>query len=201
MEAPILSEPDSELTVQEMECETALNPATATATVSVPVTETETNALTLTDNESVVKTSNDESVDTSVETSVEMSVETNVETNGVPIKEAPVDANADADADADVEVEAEPDAEDSSMEENPDRTTESPTTGDNNNTLNGIKCVFCNQVLNAGDVPKLLECLHSACGACVKSKIVEHNQTDVENSTESKGMKQFNIAIICFRCL
>lgn len=37
------------------------------------------------------------------------------------------------------------------------------------------KCVFCNKVFVLGDDPKLLECLHAACTACVTNKLSDHN--------------------------
>lgn len=52
-----------------------------------------------------------------------------------------------------------------------DRTTESPSTGENYI----YKCVFCDQVLTATDDPKLLECLHNACGSCTNNKLYEQN--------------------------
>lgn len=38
-----------------------------------------------------------------------------------------------------------------------------------------FKCIFCDRVLTANDDPKLLECLHNACGSCVESKLYEEN--------------------------
>lgn len=101
--------------------------------------------------------------------------DTSVETNDVSIKETSTIA------------------EESTDGENPDRTTESPTTGDNNNSLSGMKCVYCNQILTATDEPKLLECLHSACGACIKSKINEQRQLELDNATSSTKGKYLNI--------
>jgi len=37
------------------------------------------------------------------------------------------------------------------------------------------KCVFCSKVFVLGDDPKLLECLHAACTACVTNKLSDHN--------------------------
>lgn len=58
----------------------------------------------------------------------------------------------------------------------------SPTTGDEppNNPWNFVKCIFCQHTLAAGDNPKLLECLHTACTPCVSSKLAEQNQLDGE---------------------
>jgi len=36
-----------------------------------------------------------------------------------------------------------------------------------------FKCVYCAQVLGLNDRPKLLECLHVACGQCVNTKFSE----------------------------
>lgn len=101
--------------------------------------------------------------------------DTSVETNDVSIKETSTIT------------------EESTDGENPDRTTESPTTGDNNNSLSGMKCVYCNQMLTATDEPKLLECLHSACGACIKSKINEQRQLELDNATSSTKGNSLNI--------
>lgn len=53
-----------------------------------------------------------------------------------------------------------------------DRTTESPSTGENYI----YRCVFCDQILTANDEPKLLECLHNACGSCTNNKLYEQNE-------------------------
>lgn len=39
------------------------------------------------------------------------------------------------------------------------------------------KCVWCDQSLTAKDIPKLLECLHVACGSCVTAKFSEIDRT------------------------
>lgn len=84
-----------------------------------------------------------------------------------------------------VEVPEEPpkldSAEDSTVENAEERTSESPTTGDNINPWCSTKCVYCQQILSGCDDPRLLECLHSACGACIKSKISETNQEGTDN--------------------
>lgn len=54
-----------------------------------------------------------------------------------------------------------------------DERVESPTTGE----PYSFKCVFCDQVLSASDDPKLLECLHNACGSCIGQKIYEVSDT------------------------
>jgi hypothetical protein len=58
----------------------------------------------------------------------------------------------------------------------------SPTTGDEppNSPWSCVKCIFCHHTLTAGDSPKLLECLHTACTSCVSSKLTEQNQLDGE---------------------
>jgi hypothetical protein len=55
---------------------------------------------------------------------------------------------------------------------------ESPTTGE----AYTFKCVFCEQLLTANDDPKLLECLHNACGNCVGNKLYENQETELEKS-------------------
>ncbi|XP_076646892.1 E3 ubiquitin-protein ligase TRIM33 isoform X2 [Halictus rubicundus] len=48
------------------------------------------------------------------------------------------------------------------------------------------KCVFCEKAFVSGDDPKLLECLHAACTACVNSKLSDHNTSvDVDVLLES----------------
>ncbi|XP_046394134.1 E3 ubiquitin-protein ligase TRIM33-like isoform X2 [Ischnura elegans] len=50
-----------------------------------------------------------------------------------------------------------------------------------------VKCVFCNQILTVSESPKLLDCLHSACSSCIKSKLKEQeegNDDVVVNSLE-----------------
>lgn len=37
------------------------------------------------------------------------------------------------------------------------------------------KCVFCGKTFTCGDDPKLLECLHAACSACVNTKLTDPN--------------------------
>lgn len=59
---------------------------------------------------------------------------------------------------------------------NEDSNVESPTTGDSY----VFKCVFCERVLNGGDAPKLLECLHNACGSCINNKLFEQNEGNVK---------------------
>lgn len=83
----------------------------------------------------------------------------------------------------------------SNEENSADRTAESPTTGDNNNPWSSTKCVFCKQCLNASDEPKLLECLHSACGSCIKSKISE-----VQSTQQDENAKQNVNTISCALC-
>ncbi|XP_068906901.1 E3 ubiquitin-protein ligase TRIM33-like isoform X2 [Tenebrio molitor] len=57
---------------------------------------------------------------------------------------------------------------------------ESPTTGE----AYTFKCVFCEQLLTANDDPKLLECLHNACGNCVGNKLYENQETELEKNVE-----------------
>lgn len=91
---------------------------------------------------------------------------------------------------------------DEPIEENSaDRTAESPTTGDNN-LWSSTKCVYCKQVLTGNDEPKLLECLHSACGACVKSKMNEiMNLIDSGSSnSNSKGVQVISCGLCKIVC-
>ncbi|XP_012224191.1 E3 ubiquitin-protein ligase TRIM33 [Linepithema humile] len=56
------------------------------------------------------------------------------------------------------------------------------------------KCVFCNKVFTLGDDPKLLECLHAACTACVSTKLSDPNTSvDVDVLLESN-------VIMCHIC-
>ncbi|KAI4463544.1 transcription intermediary factor [Holotrichia oblita] len=68
-----------------------------------------------------------------------------------------------------------------------DRTTESPSTGENYI----YKCVFCDQVLSATDDPKLLECLHNACGSCTNNKLYE------QNDNQNKGVECPTCGLTC----
>ncbi|XP_076664091.1 E3 ubiquitin-protein ligase TRIM33 [Andrena cerasifolii] len=48
------------------------------------------------------------------------------------------------------------------------------------------KCVFCGKTFTSGDDPKLLECLHAACSACVNTKLTDPNTSvDVDVLLES----------------
>lgn len=58
---------------------------------------------------------------------------------------------------------------------NEENDVESPTTGESF----VYKCVFCERVLTASDSPKLLECLHNACGSCINNKLFEQNESNV----------------------
>lgn len=71
---------------------------------------------------------------------------------------------------------------------NEDSNVESPTTGENY----VFKCVFCDRVLSGGDVPKLLECLHNACGTCINNKLFEQNEGN------AKGGCLFWLWYFCF---
>ncbi len=50
---------------------------------------------------------------------------------------------------------------------------------ENTNTGEPIphKCVWCSETLTSADAPKILECLHVACGRCVSSKFSELDRT------------------------
>ncbi|CAG2066998.1 unnamed protein product, partial [Timema podura] len=62
-----------------------------------------------------------------------------------------------------------------------EETAPSPTTGDEPpvNPWCVIKCVFCLQMLNSNDNPKLMECLHTACSSCVATKLNEQLDGEV----------------------
>lgn len=62
---------------------------------------------------------------------------------------------------------------------NDETNVESPTTGESF----VHKCVFCERVLTASDLPKLLECLHNACGSCINNKLYEQSESHM-----NKGM-------------
>ncbi|EEB19753.1 conserved hypothetical protein [Pediculus humanus corporis] len=53
------------------------------------------------------------------------------------------------------------------------------------NPWSRVKCVFCQQILSPLYEPKLLECLHAACGVCVNSKLQDQEQTDGDVIAES----------------
>lgn len=56
--------------------------------------------------------------------------------------------------------------------------TPSPTTGDEQplNPWLHVKCILCHLNLSVSDEPKLLECLHAACGNCITSKVNDNLQ-------------------------
>lgn len=62
------------------------------------------------------------------------------------------------------------------IEEECEQRIECTTEGQENETRAFLsKCVFCGKTFVSGDDPKLLECLHAACTACVNSKLSDHN--------------------------
>lgn len=72
---------------------------------------------------------------------------------------------------------------------------ESPTTGE----AYTFKCVFCGQLLTPNDNPKLLECLHNACGNCLGHKICEIS--DGEKGKFSLFLNKFTYTVfICRQC-
>lgn len=58
-------------------------------------------------------------------------------------------------------------------------------------------CVFCGQMLGAKDVPKLLECLHVTCNACIATKFseIDRNSSPIVHCTVSFVHKYFIVAI------
>lgn len=60
---------------------------------------------------------------------------------------------------------------------NEEGNVESPSTGE----LFIYKCVFCERNLTAADDPKLLECLHNACGSCINNKLYEQTLTNLNS--------------------
>ncbi|XP_034196335.1 E3 ubiquitin-protein ligase TRIM33 isoform X1 [Osmia lignaria lignaria] len=73
------------------------------------------------------------------------------------------------------------------IEEECEQRIECTTDGQENETRAFLsKCVFCGKTFTFGDDPKLLECLHAACTACVNSKLSDHNTSvDVDVLLES----------------
>lgn len=63
----------------------------------------------------------------------------------------------------------------------------SPTTGDEQplNPWTVVKCIFCQVALTPSEEPKLLECLHAACGNCISAKVNEHR---LPGDAEISGM-------------
>jgi hypothetical protein len=62
-----------------------------------------------------------------------------------------------------------------------------------------IKCVLCDVALTRSDRPMLLECLHSACSACIEAKLQE--QPDQEHEVvgecfQSEGVS-YSYALCC----
>ncbi|XP_017783188.1 PREDICTED: transcription intermediary factor 1-alpha isoform X2 [Nicrophorus vespilloides] len=72
-------------------------------------------------------------------------------------------------------------------EENLGQSIESPTTAEKESFH--FKCIFCEQLLSAKDDPKILECLHNACGNCVKQKLYEGSVDAQTSSTHHKGFQ------------
>lgn len=54
------------------------------------------------------------------------------------------------------------------------------------------KCVFCSKVFVLDDAPKLLECLHAACAACVSNKLGDHNTSVDVDVLCTCNMRQVN---------
>lgn len=106
----------------------------------------------------------------------------------IPLSNASTSPNTNNGNDqGDIVEEIEDAAEDENMasDEEPkaqNEDAESPTTGD----TFVYKCVFCDRVLSASDDPRLLECLHNACGSCIKSKLEEQNDTASANNVRGE---------------
>lgn len=64
----------------------------------------------------------------------------------------------------------------------------SPTTGDEQplNPWTVVKCIFCQVSLTPSEEPKLLECLHAACGNCILAKVNEHRP--ISGDADISGM-------------
>ncbi|KAL0273288.1 UNVERIFIED_CONTAM: hypothetical protein PYX00_005994 [Menopon gallinae] len=67
-----------------------------------------------------------------------------------------------------------------------EKTCEEPDAPASNPWLQ-VKCVFCSQTLVPSYEPKLLECLHAACSACINTKLHDQEQAEadiIESSIE-----------------
>lgn len=89
--------------------------------------------------------------------------------------DVPVETPNDVSSEADVKSEIKPDPELPAVPKTEECETSAPV-----NVWENVKCTFCEAVLTPASEPKLLECLHSACNACIQSKL----NPSITDSTE-----------------
>lgn len=80
----------------------------------------------------------------------------------------------------------------------------SPTTGAEAPGLNlwsNVKCVFCDTLLATNDQPRLLECLHTCCSACVSSKLNEPNHDTGDVVGRSFMVFFYNCCVFFFQLI
>lgn len=75
----------------------------------------------------------------------------------------------------------------------------SPTTGDERplNPWTVVKCIFCQVSLTPSEEPKLLECLHAACGNCILAKVNEHRP--ISGEAEISGLLSCVVIMLILR--
>lgn len=56
-----------------------------------------------------------------------------------------------------------------------------------------INCALCNNTLTSANQPKLMECLHAACGGCIKAKIEEQGDSELT----ANGIKCPKCEVFC----
>ena len=69
------------------------------------------------------------------------------------------------------------------------------TATNSDSSIVGAKCVWCSQILTATDKPKLLECLHVACDACLKQKFSDCQQNSFIICPICKLENRYNLII------
>lgn len=81
-----------------------------------------------------------------------------------------------------------------------EKTCEEPDAPASNPWLQ-VKCVFCSQTLVPSYEPKLLECLHAACSACINTKLQDQEQTEADIIGMSQIIKYYLKKLSFFACV
>lgn len=98
-----------------------------------------------------------------------------------PGEHQPIVASVADDQQATTVMEAMNTEEDEELPQAAECTTEAENSQDQSEIkVSMSKCILCSKSFNAEDNPKLLECLHAACGACIDAKLSEHASTSVD---------------------